>query len=212
MKGEIFILSAPAGSGKTTISQLLLKEIPNLKMITTCTTRKKREGEIDGEDYHFLTEEEFKKDIKEGNFLEYAVVHGNYYGTPKKPVLEEVEKGNDVLLVIDIQGMKSVKKMLNGQVEITTIFILPPSIKEMENRMKRRGETEEEMRKRFETAKREIPNWKYYDYLVINDILEEAKNKIKTIILAQRNKTKRFDVKMIKDEFLRGLMLDGKSI
>ena len=211
MKGEIFILSAPAGSGKTTISHFLLKEIPNLKMITTCTTRKKREGEIEGKDYYFLTKEEFQRGIKNGEFLEYAVVHGEYYGTPKRAVIEEIEKGNDVLLIIDVQGMKSIKNILKGKVEITTIFILPPSIEEVINRMKKRGDTEVEIKKRLETAKREIPNWKYYDYLIINDNLEEAKNKTKMIVLTQRNKTKRFDVNIIKDNFIRGLMLDGES-
>jgi len=202
-KGDLFIISSPAGGGKTTLTNLLISEIPNLKRVITCTTRKPRLGEKDGKDYYFLTKEEFKKRIKEEAFLEYAVVHGNYYGTPKKEVFELLEKGIDLILVIDVQGMRQVKENFK---DVITIFILPPSIEEIVKRMKERGDSEEEIRKRLETAKSEIPAWKEYDFVIVNDILEKAKESLKQIILCHRKKTKRFDLDSIKDEELRKLM------
>ncbi|RMA97874.1 guanylate kinase [Hydrogenothermus marinus] len=206
MKGEVFIISAPAGGGKTTITSLLLKEIPNLTRVITCTTRKPREGEKNGVDYIFLSKEEFENWIKEGKLLEYAVVHGNYYGTPKEEVEKLLKEGKDVILVIDVQGMRQVKGKIKP---LTTIFIIPPSIDELINRMKKRGDSEEEINKRLNTAKQEFKHWKEYDYIVINDILEDAKEKIKNIILAHRNKTCRFDLNKVKDEKLKDLMENG---
>ncbi|WP_029520031.1 guanylate kinase [Persephonella sp. IF05-L8] len=202
-KGELFILSSPAGGGKTTLANLLIKEIPNLKRVITCTTRKPRPGEKNGVDYYFLSKEEFERRIKENAFLEYAVVHGNYYGTPKKEVEEELQKGFDLLLVIDVQGMRQI---VSNKKDVVTIFILPPSFDELVRRMKERGDSEEEIQKRLKTAKKEIPAWKEYNYVVINDNLEKAKENIKYIILSNRLKTERFDVSQIKDEELKKLM------
>ncbi len=203
-KGKLFILSSPAGGGKTTLANLLISEIPNLKRVITCTTRKPRPGEKNGVDYFFLSEEEFKRRIEENDFLEYAIVHGNYYGTPKKEVLEELSKGIDLILVIDVQGMRQVKKNFK---DVVSIFLLPPSFNTIIERMKQRGDSEEEIKKRLETAKKEIPAWREYDYIVINDILEKAKEDLKHIILSFRLKTERFDPNTIKDEKLRSLML-----
>jgi len=203
MKGELFILSSPAGGGKTTIANLVIKEIPNLKRVITCTTRKPRSGEKDGMDYYFLPVEEFEKRIKEDKFLEYAVVHGNYYGTPKDEVEKELSKGYDLLLVIDVQGMRQIKKI---RPETTSIFLLPPSVDELVRRMKQRGDPPEEIKKRLQTAKKEIPAWKEYDYTVINDNIEKAKENVKYIILSHRLKTSRFDPEVIKDKKLRELM------
>jgi len=204
MKGELFIISAPAGGGKTTIVNMLLKEIPNLERVITCTTRKPREGEKDKVDYFFLSKEEFEEGIKNGKFLEYAKVHDNYYGTPKEEVEKLLNEGKDLILVIDVQGMKQIKEKMS----IVSIFILPPSLDELINRMKKRGETEEEIRKRLETAKKEIPNWKYYDFIVVNDILEKAKNEIKSIIISRRLRRERFDLNILKDEKLKELMIN----
>ena len=205
MKGELFIISAPAGGGKTTIVNMLLKEVPNLERVITCTTRKPREGEKDKIDYFFLSKEEFEQGIKNGKFLEYAKVHDNYYGTPKDEVEKLLSEGKDLILVIDVQGMKQIKE----KTDIVSIFILPPSLDELINRMKKRGEPEEEIKKRLETAKREIPQWKYYDYIVINDVLEQAKEDIKSIILSRRLKRERFDINQIEDKKLRELLSDG---
>ena len=203
IKGELFVLSAPAGGGKTTLANLLLKEVPNLVKITTCTTRKPRPGEKNGVDYFFLSKEEFERKIKEGAFLEYAVVHGNYYGTPKEEVLKEINKGNDVLLVIDVQGMRQIKRNFK---DVVTIFLIPPSFDELINRMKKRGDSEEEIKKRLETAKKELKTWKEYDYIVINDIIEKAKEDLKKIILANRLKTTRFSPEILGDKVLKELM------
>ncbi len=203
IKGELFVLSAPAGGGKTTLANLLLKEVPNLVKITTCTTRKPRPGEKNGVDYFFLSKEEFERKIREGAFLEYAVVHGNYYGTPKEEVLKEINKGNDVLLVIDVQGMRQIKRNFK---DVVTIFLIPPSFDELINRMKKRGDSEEEIKKRLETAKKELKAWKEYDYIVINDIIEKAKEDLKKIILANRLKTTRFSPEILGDKVLKELM------
>ena len=204
IKGDLFIVSSPAGGGKTTLVNLLIEEIPNIKRAITCTTRKPRPGEIPGKDYIFLSKQEFEERIRKDEFLEYAVVHGNYYGTPKKEVFEILNQGIDLILVIDVQGMKQIKQNYK---EAITIFILPPSLDTIVQRMKKRGDSEEEIRKRLETAKKEIPQWKYYDFIVINDILEKAKEDLKHIILSNRLKTKRFDINQIKDEKLKKLLM-----
>jgi len=203
MKGELFVLSSPAGGGKTTISKILIKEIPDLKRVITCTTRKPRPGEKDGVDYYFLSKQEFEERIKKNEFLEYAVVHGNYYGTPKKEVEEELRKGYDLLLVIDVQGMRQIKK---NKKDLITIFLLPPSIDELIKRMEKRGDPEEEIKRRLETAKKEIPAWKEYDFVVLNDEIQKAKEDIKHIILTQRLKTSRFNPDKIRDTELKRLM------
>ncbi|NPA13219.1 MAG: guanylate kinase [Aquificae bacterium] len=203
MKGKLFILSSPAGGGKTTISNLLTQEIPNLKRIITCTTRPPREGEKNGVDYIFLSKSEFETKIGEGGFLEYATVHGNYYGTPRESVERELSQGNDVLLVIDVQGMKQIKEKITDAV---SIFLMPPSVEELINRMGKRGDSPQEIQKRLETAKKEIPHWKDYDYIVVNDKLQEAKEKVKCIILSYRQKTDRFDTSQIRDGKLKELM------
>jgi guanylate kinase len=204
IKGELFIISSPAGAGKTTLTNLLLEEDKKLKRVITYTTRKKRKNEIDGVDYVFVTKEVFELMIKENAFLEYAIVHGNYYGTPKKETFELLNQGFDVILVIDVQGMKQIKSVIP---EAISIFILPPSLKELESRMRIRGESEEEIQKRSETAKREIPHWKDYDYIIINENLLESKENLSHIIKSQRFKRQRFDLSLIKDDELRSLML-----
>jgi len=204
IKGELFIISSPAGAGKTTLTNLLLEEDEKLKRVITYTTRKKRKNEIDGVDYVFVTKEVFELMIKENAFLEYAIVHGNYYGTPKKETFELLNQGYDVILVIDVQGMKQIKSAIP---EAISIFILPPSLKELESRMRIRGESEEEIQKRLETAEREIPHWKEYDYVIINENLLESKENLSHIIKSQRFKRQRFDLSLIKDDELRSLML-----
>jgi len=181
MSGKIFVISAPSGTGKTTIQKLLLEAIPSLKSVTTCTTRKLRDGEKNGVDYKFLAEKDFKEKIKNGEFLEYANVYGNFYGTPKKEVIEKLKKGENVLLIIDTQGGMSVKKIFPDAV---LIGILPPSAKEQEKRLRKRGDVnEEEIKKRLEAAKDERKILlKYYNYRVINREIGKTVEKIKKII------------------------------
>lgn len=204
MKGNLYVISSPAGGGKTTIVNLLLEELPFLRRVVTYTTRGIRKNEIDGVDYVFKSKEEFESLISRHAFLEYALVHGNYYGSPKKEVEDYLNQGYDVVLVIDVQGMRQVKVNFP---QVITIFIMPPSIDELVNRMKVRGESQEEINKRLKTAYGEIPAWREYDYVVVNDNLEKAKNEIKCIITANRLKIDKFDITQIVDEKLRSYLV-----
>jgi guanylate kinase len=182
-KGFVYILSAPSGTGKTTIGNLLLKEIPFLERVITATTRKPREGEKHGVDYYFLTEEDFKRKIEEGFFLEWAKVYKYYYGSPKSEIERITSQGKDALLVIDVQGAFQVKKILPNAV---SIFLLPPSFEELKRRLSQRGE--KELEERFEWAKKEIPCAKFFDYVVVNNVIEKAVEEIKSIMIANRRK------------------------
>lgn len=204
MRGNLYVVSSPAGAGKTTIVNLLLQELPSLRRIVTYTTRNRRKNEIDGVDYVFKTTEEFEALIRQEAFLEYATVHGNYYGTPKREVFECIDQGFDVVLVIDVQGMRQVKACFPQAI---AIFILPPSLEELIQRMRIRGENHEEIQKRLKTASSEFPAWREYDYIVINDSLEKAKNEIKCIILSNRLKNSNFNPSQISDESLRSFLV-----
>lgn len=204
MRGNLYVVSSPAGAGKTTIVNLLLQELPSLRRIVTYTTRNRRKNEIDGVDYVFKTTEEFEALIRQEAFLEYATVHGNYYGTPKREVFEYIDQGFDVVLVIDVQGMRQVKACFPQAI---AIFILPPSLEELIQRMRIRGENHEEIQKRLKTASSEFPAWREYDYIVINDSLEKAKNEIKCIILSNRLKNSNFNPSQISDESLRSFLV-----
>jgi len=187
--GNLFVLSAPSGTGKTTVAQKLLSEISDLKRIVTYTTRSPRPYEQNGVDYVFVSKEEFEKKIKEGFFLEYANVYGNYYGTPKKEIEETINlEKKDALLVIDVQGAFKVKEVFP---EAVTIFLLPPSFEELKRRIEGRGYIDSNVSKRLETAKGEVPCARFFDYIVINDYLNEAVEKVKSIILSYRVKKER---------------------
>ena len=181
--GFVYILSAPSGAGKTTVGNLLLKEIPFLERVVTATTRSPRPGEKDGVDYYFLSEEEFIAKIERQEFLEWAKVYRYYYGTPKREVERILSQGKDALLIIDVQGAFQVKRQLPNAV---SIFLLPPSLEELRKRLTLRGERE--LKERLEWAKREIPCAKYFDYVVVNDLLEKAVEEIKSIMLANRRR------------------------
>jgi len=192
--GTIFVLSAPSGTGKTTICERLIKSFPNLKMSISHTTRKPRIGERDGVDYFFVEKEVFEKMIKNNEFVEWAEVYGNFYGTSKKLINELLQSGNDILLDIDIQGAKNIKKTYPDSV---LIFILPPSFEELERRLKERKEDIDTIKKRLSKAKEEISQYKYYDYLVINDDLDKAVNEILCIINAEKLKINRVKQQII---------------
>ncbi len=186
--GKIFIISAPSGTGKTTVARKVLEQIPDLVRVVTYTTRQPRPGEVDGQDYRFISKEEFETKIEEGYFLEYANVYGNYYGTPKKDIEKLISAGKDVLLIIDVQGAFKVKSLIP---EAVSIFLLPPSFEELKRRIEGRGYVDKNLEKRLQTAKEEIPCARYFDYIVINDFLNNAVEKVKAIILSYRVETKR---------------------
>lgn len=185
-EGLLVVISGPSGAGKGTICQQLLLEMNYLKVSVSATTRKPRIGEAEGISYYFIDEEEFINRIKKDEFLEYAKVYGNYYGTPKDEVFKQLKDGHDIILEIDIQGALQVKKNYPRGV---FIFILPPSLEELKNRIEGRGtDTKEVIFKRMECAYDELNYVFEYDYVVLNDHVEKATEKIKHIIFAEKNR------------------------
>ncbi len=180
---KLFILSAPSGTGKSTLAGKLLQQVDGIRRIVTVTTREPRPGEEPGVDYIFMSKEEFEEGIEKGLFLEYANVYGNYYGTPRDQVERNLEEGYDSLLVIDVQGAFKVKKMYPDAV---SIFLLPPSMDELRRRMIGRGYRDRNAEERLKTAKGEIPCAKSFDYIIINDFVDKATQQLKSIIMAKR--------------------------
>ena len=185
-KGKLFIISGPSGAGKGTICNEILNMMPDVFVSVSMTTRNPRQGEVPDVSYHFVSKDQFEKIIKEDGFFEYANVHSNYYGTPKAPVMEQIEKGNDAILEIDVQGALQVKEVYP---EAVTIFILPPSMEELKNRIVGRGtETEETIKLRLKNAIGEISCVDKYDYAVLNDQLEIAVEQVASVMKAEHVK------------------------
>lgn len=184
-RGLMVILSSPSGAGKSTISNLLLNDDPDIRLSVSATTRPRRSSEIDGVHYHFLTRDVFEKMAAQGAFLEWAEVHGNFYGTPKKFVEDTLNAGRDVLFDVDVQGAAQLRATMPE--DIATIFILPPSVEEMKARLKRRAADSEEMiLRRMKTAVSELERLADYDYLVVNADLAVAYDEVKAILIAER--------------------------
>ncbi len=188
--GLLIVLSGPSGVGKGTVRRALFDiKGHNLTYSISMTTRKPREGEVDGEDYYFVSKEEFKQRIEEGKFLEYAEFVGNYYGTPIDKVEDSIKAGKEVVLEIEVEGAKQVKKKKEDAV---FIFIAPPSFSALKDRLNHRGtEAPEIINERLEKAKRELRLINDYDYIVINDSVDNAANRIMAIIRAEHARTKR---------------------
>lgn len=179
-KGKLFVISGPSGAGKSTIVRELLKSAPDLVLSVSVTSRKPRPGEVDGRDYFFVTEEEFRKRIEEDYFLEWAEVHGSFYGTPKDFVLDCLKNNSSVILEIDVQGATQVKEKFP---EAVLIFVEPPDFEELERRLKERSTDDEEtIRKRLQNAAYEMALSKYYNYRVVNDDLDRTVKEILKII------------------------------
>jgi len=191
-KGAILVLSGPSGAGKSTIIQAASEEIGEYYFSISTTTRSPRVGEEDGKDYFFVTKERFEEDIKAGDFLEYAQVHGNYYGTSLKPVREALEKGKLVIFDIDVQGHRLVRAKMN---DITTsAFITPPALNELETRLRARCTDDESViRQRIENAKEEILAVGEYDYTIINDTIDDAAREFVIVAKAARLKQSQED-------------------
>ncbi|HID96753.1 MAG TPA: guanylate kinase [Thermodesulfobacteriaceae bacterium] len=188
-RGNLFIISAPSGAGKTTLCRRVLKKIPDLVFSISHTTRSPRAGEISGSDYYFVSSEEFDRLVCEGAFIEWARVHDHCYGTSRKEVLYRMEHGLDVLLDIDIQGAREVVSIFADAV---TVFILPPSLSELEKRLIGRG-TEDiaELQMRLDNARKELRAVEEYEFAVLNDDLDRAVTDFTGIVLAFRNRTVR---------------------
>ena len=183
MKNKLFVMSAASGAGKTTLKDLVIKDFPDIKYSISATTRKPREGEIDGVHYFFKTKEEFEQMIKDDALVEYNLVHGNYYGTPKSFVENTLAEGNRVLFDLDVFGKVNFDKVYP---DATGILILPPSEEELERRLRGRGtDSEEVIRLRLENAKKEMEFAKTkgkYEYTIVNDDLEKAANELRAIL------------------------------
>lgn len=188
-KGLLIVLSGPSGAGKGTACDALVLEKPELSLSVSCTTRFKRPTEVEGVDYFFKSSEEFNELIKQEAFLEYASVFSHLYGTPKKYVEEKLKEGKDVLLEIDVQGALGVKKNFH---EGVYIFLVPPSMQELEKRIRGRAtETEEQIQSRLGKARGEMDKLPYYDYVIMNDNIKNVVHKIKCIIEAEKLKVSR---------------------
>lgn len=189
--GQLIVISGPSGCGKDTVVKEVLKTNPNAWLSVSCTSRKPRPGEVNGKDYFFLSRDEFEKKIADRDLLEYAEYAENYYGTPKDIIVEKINQGIDVILVIEIQGALKIKEILK---ETIFVFILPPTIKELRRRLEgRKTETKEVMMKRFKTAYREINEVNKYNYVVINDVVEDAATKVNAIIASEKCRVDRIE-------------------
>ncbi len=191
--GMVLILSGPSGSGKSTLYK---KVCGDFEFSVSCTTRLPREGETDGVDYHFITKERFQELLKEDAFAEHAEVHGNYYGTLKSELTGRLERGIDVLLDIDVQGAMQLRALCGRDQQFADacvfVFVMPPSCEELERRLRGRGsETEETLTRRLNNARQEMACWDKYDYVILNDELEQAARDFKGLIETMRLAVKR---------------------
>ena len=189
-KGMLLVISGPSGAGKGTLYGRVLAADESMTFSVSYATRSPRPGEVDGKDYHFVSEETFQRMVEADGFLEYAAVHGHHYGTPRQPVLDALEAGRSVMLDIDPQGALQVMEKMP---ECVSVFILPPSFSELRRRLEGRGtETQEEIERRLRNARGEVALMDRYQYLVINDQVEEATRTLQGIIDAEKQKSCRF--------------------
>ena len=202
------VVSGPSGAGKDTICQKLIELHPNAWISVSCTSRHPRKGEVDGESYYFLTRDEFEKKIKDGDLLEYAEYNGNYYGTPKDKVNEYLDKGRDVILVIEVQGAKKIKEIVP---EALFVFILPPNMRELKRRLTDRGtEDQNKILNRFKTAYQEINELSKYNYVVVNDEVDLAARKIESILISEKCRVDRIEEVFLNsnEEEMHELLMD----
>ena len=185
-KGVLVILSSPSGAGKTSIARALVEENKNFLFSVSATTRKSRPGEVNGREYHFLTVDEFRERINDDQFLEHAKVFGNLYGTPLQPVMESIDDGKDLIFDVDWQGGKQIRSSSLSKFVIS-IFILPPSIKALQERlMKRAQDSSETVKDRMTKSIGEIMHWKEYDYVIVNNNFEQTLHEVKSIITSEK--------------------------
>ena len=207
-RGLLIVISGPSGAGKGTVCQKLIESNSNIWLSVSCTSRKPRKGDMEGKTYYFLSREEFETKIKNDELLEYAEYNGNYYGTPKDKISELLDKGIDVLLEIEVQGAKKVKEMVQ---EALFIFILPPTMDELKRRLTNRGtEDEEKILKRFKTAYQEINELSKYNYVIVNDEVDEAVHKIESIITSEKCRVDRIEEVFVNssEEEMHELLMD----
>ncbi|MGH1405237.1 MAG: guanylate kinase [Rhodomicrobiaceae bacterium] len=186
----MYVLSSPSGAGKTSIATKLIEQDQSIDMSISMTTRKARPGEVDGKDYIFVNKDQFNKAIENNELLEWAEVFGNFYGTPRKAVEQKLENGQDVLFDIDWQGTQQLHEKVGK--DLVRLFILPPSVKVLEDRLKRRGQDEDHIvTARMKEAANQISHWAEYDYVIINENLDESLGEVQNILNAERLKRER---------------------
>jgi guanylate kinase len=189
-RGILLALSSPSGAGKTTLSKRLLSQNPDVVLSISTTTRPPRPGEVDGTDYYFVSDDEFRAKIDADEFFEWAEVFGHFYGTPKTPVMDAIERGRDVVFDIDWQGAQKIAAQADA--DTVRVFILPPSLDLLEDRLNKRGQDEADViRDRMRRAKGEISHWNEYDYVIVNDDFARALEKLTLILHAERWKRDR---------------------
>lgn len=199
-RGSIFIVSAPSGAGKTTLCTKILGSMDNLSPSISFTTRTPRKGEVNDLDYTFVSEQEFRAMADRGEFVEWAVVHGNLYGTSKRRLEEIMNSGHDVLLDIDVQGARQIRDSFASGV---FVFVLPPSMEVLRHRLeKRKSETAGDIERRLRRAVDEIRDYTLYEYVIVNDTLKDSVKRLGAIITADRLRTRRTDPDWIKEKFL----------
>jgi guanylate kinase len=200
-RGLMYVLSSPSGAGKTTITRALLKSNPDLEISISATTRPRRPGEVDGQDYYFVEIPEFNAMVDNGEMLEHAKVFGNYYGTPRQPVEEALNRGLDVIFDIDWQGTQQLREIARD--DLVTVFILPPSSKELERRLRERNQdSEESIRHRMDKAADEMTHYSEYDYVLINSNVDLTIHQAQQILDSERLKRQRAGGL---SDFVRGL-------
>jgi guanylate kinase len=184
VSGQLYIISAPSGAGKSSLLNALMTQLPRVKLSISTTTRDPRPGEVDGEHYHFISVPDFEQQVQAQAFYEYAQVFDNYYGTSKPWVQSQLEQGYDVILEIDWQGAQQMRKQLDA---VLTVFILPPSVEALQQRLQQRGQDSDDViAKRMNEARSEMSHYNEYDYVIINDQFEQAVDEIKAVFLANR--------------------------
>jgi guanylate kinase len=200
-RGLMLVMSSPSGAGKTTLSRMLLKADPGVKLSVSVTTRPRRRGEVNGRDYHFIDRNRFAAMVKAGELLESAEVFGHWYGTPRRAVDRALRAGRDVLFDIDWQGTQQLRE--KARHDLVSIFILPPSVKELERRLRRRAQDSKDViGSRMAKAAGEMSHWPEYDYVVVNRDIDEAFDEVQAILAAERRKRER---QIGLSEFVRGL-------
>ncbi len=205
-KGLLIVVSGPSGVGKSTLCKTMVAEVPDTTVSVSYTTRSPRPGEEEGVDYHYVKEETFRQMTERQEFVEWALVYDNLYGTPQRQLVEAMERGVDVLLDIEVQGARQIMKRFADAVYV---FVVPPSLETLRTRLVRRaGDTEEEVERRFQRASAEITNYKLYHYLIRNDDLSRSTQELESIILAERVKTTRIQESWLVE---KGLLHTGKE-
>jgi guanylate kinase len=190
-RGLLLILSSPSGAGKSTLSRMLMTWDPTMRFSISATTRKPRPGEEDGREYYFLSKDSFLTYVQEGEMLEHAEVFGNFYGSPKAPVVKALEAGQDMLFDVDWQGAQKIVNSVLGR-DVVSIFILPPSIAELDRRLRSRGQDSDEViAGRMAKSRDEISHWAEYDYVLVNEDLDATFEELKAILTAERLKRER---------------------